>query len=82
MTGSDPSDLLVSGHPIETGAGRLAADVQDVGALFGEAPPLGDRRVHVVAQAIAGERVQRYVKDSHHIGAAAPQELAATDGQR
>ncbi len=36
MTGKDAPDLLLGGNGIGAGAGALAADVDDVGALLGQ----------------------------------------------
>ena len=62
---------------LEAGPRRLAADVEDVGALRLETQPLRDRRLDVRAQAVAREGVGRHVDDAHDEGARAPDERRA-----
>ena len=66
------------------GSGRLAADVEDVGALGGHPPRLLDGACNGVArppgkQAVAAERVGRDVDDAHHERPDAPGEGSSAD---
>ena len=56
--GDDAAQLFVGGDFGEAGARRLAADVDDVGAVLAHLDGLADGGIDVVAEAIAGERVR------------------------
>ena len=64
-----PAQLLVGGHRLGAGPGRLAADVEQVGARGHEGQAVRDRGVGVEEAAAVGERVGRDVHDAHHRGA-------------
>ena len=65
-----------------TRAGRLATDIEQIGALLDHAPRLLDRctdRVGGSQQAITRERVGRHVEDAHHERPFAPAECHGSD---
>ncbi len=76
----DALTLLLDADLVEVGPRRHAADVDDVGALFGEALCLLDR-VLDARQPVARERLRRHVDDAHDVGAAAPDEALVADGE-
>ena len=63
--GDDARQLLLGGHVVGTGARRLAADVENVGALRGELQAMGDGSLRRRVQAAVGEAVGRDVDDAH-----------------
>jgi hypothetical protein len=60
------AQLLGLAHGLGAGPGRLAADVEDRGALRDERVAVGDRGGRVQPLAAVGERVGRDVDDAHH----------------
>jgi hypothetical protein len=73
-----PADLLLERHGVRSRSGRLAADIDQVGALIGEASGVGDRILGVDEQAAVAEGVGGHVDDPHHEGAAAELERVVT----
>ena len=63
--GEHARELVLGVHGLGARAGRLAADVEQVGALAREPPALGDGRVGVEERAAVRERVGRHVDDAH-----------------
>jgi hypothetical protein len=76
--GYDALQLFICGYGLEVRTGGFASHVQDVLGL--EAAALLHRRVHVPAEAIAGEGVRADVDHAHDVGAAPPDELLVADG--
>ena len=64
--GHHAAQLLGLADRIGAGAGRLAADVEDRGALLDERPAVCDRGRRVEPSAAVGERVGGDVYDAHH----------------
>ena len=64
-------ELLAHQRASRPGPGRLAADVEDVGALLHQVEPVRDGRVGVEPLAAVGEGVRGHVHDAHHEGASA-----------
>ena len=92
----DPPPLLVEGDRVVARPGRLAADVEDVGALLDHPPALCDGDLDRVGgarpapafalglgeEAVAGERIGRHVEDAHHERPLAPAERRGADAGR
>ena len=72
------AELLGVVDRIGTGAGGLAADVEQVGAGGDQGEPVGDRGVGVEEAPAVGERVGRDVHDAHHRAAAPPRRPPTT----
>ena len=64
-----PAQLLGVVDRLGAGPGRLAADVEHVGARRHQREAVGDRGVGVEEAAAVGERVGGDVHDAHHRGA-------------
>ena len=65
MTGMTRAQLLLGGDVVGAGARRLAADVENVGALLGELQAVRDGGLRRRMQAAVGEAVGRDVDDAH-----------------
>ena len=63
-----PLDFLVLGNLLVTGTGRLAADIQNGGALADHLLRMDQRCVHVVPFAAVREGIRGYIQNSHDIG--------------
>ncbi len=61
----DARELLLGGDVVGAGAGRFAADVENVGALLGELQSVRDGGLRRRVQAAVGEAVGRNVDDAH-----------------
>ena len=66
ITGSTRRVSVVGVDPVRAGPGRLAADVDEVGARRRAARGRARRRVAVEVAAAVGERVRRDVQHAHH----------------
>jgi len=62
----DTAQFLLRGNRIRAGAGRFAADVDDLRAFVGQAQCVIDRRIGVGKPAAVGEGVGSGVDDPHH----------------
>ena len=65
--GYDATQLLLDERSGRARPGRLAADVEDVGTVREQLPPVRDRALGVEEQPAVGERVGRDVDDPHHL---------------
>ena len=72
-----PPALLVGVDPVGAGPGRLAADVDVVGARGVHLQPVGDRGGRVGEAAAVGEGVRGDVEDAHHHAAPRPRQRDA-----
>ena len=63
------AQLLLQRHFLRAGAGGLAADIKEVGALGGQLQRMRHRRIGAGVVAAVGERVGSDVDDTHHPGA-------------
>ena len=66
IDGDHPAAFLGRIDGLGAGPGRLAADVDDVGALGDQRPAVGDGRLVVEVPAAVGERVGGDVEHAHH----------------
>ena len=73
----DAPQLLVGRQRRRAGPRRLAADVDDVGAVRDHRERVGDRDVGIESRAAVGERIRRDVDDAHDERARAEVERAA-----
>ena len=73
--GQDAAQLLLQRRPAGAGAGRLAADVEDVGTVRGEREPAGDRVAGLEPPPAVAERVGGDVDDAHDEAAVQGREL-------
>ena len=83
----DAATLLVRVDRRVAGPGRLAADVEQVGALVDHRRACATATATATGvaggeQAVAGERVRRDVEDAHHERPLAPAERRAADRER
>ncbi len=65
MTGTTRASLFRLLHGIGARPGRLAADIDDVGAGGGKLGGMRDRLLLGVEEAAVGERIRRDVDDAH-----------------
>ena len=63
-----PAQLLGHVDGVGAGAGRLTADVDDVGTLGHQVEPVGHRRLGIEPAATVGERIRGDVEDAHDQG--------------
>ncbi len=63
--GEDAADLFIGVHRGGTGAGGLAADVDDVGAFGDELETVLDGAAGVAEVAAVGEGIGRDIEDAH-----------------
>src|SRR5919197_600005 len=66
--GADAAQLLLGRHRRRAGPGRLAADVEDVGAGRRQLEPVRDRPLGAEEEPAVRERVGGHVDDAHEPG--------------
>ena len=79
--GHDAGDLVDRVDGREAGAGGLAADVEDVGAVLDHGGGAAQGGVDVAVQAVAGEGVGGEVDRTHDVGAFPPGKGVPGEGE-